>query len=103
MNITTSRGVSLVLFVQAYEKARISTEAPEEDKGHRDIASEDSETMHEATEDGDASQERRQAIGEADKGEDIPEIVDEFERESEEHAMAELPLHACSSGRRRCP
>ena len=57
------------------------------------------ETMHEPYEEGaeleivedrtDVSHEPRQATGEADEGEHIPEIVEEFQREGEQqnHAM----------------
>ena len=93
VNISTSRGLPLVLFVQAFEKVRFGTEAGGEHGGQGDILSEDPETMHEPHEDGaeleivedrtDASQEPRQATGEADEGEHIPEIVEEFQREGE--------------------
>ena len=98
VNLTTSRGLPLVLFVQAFEKATISTEAADEDGGQGGTVLEDSETMHgqadedpdtmnEAAEDGDASQEPREATGEADEGEDNPRIVNEFQREGEEHVV----------------
>jgi len=93
VNISTSRGLPLALFVQAFEKIRFSTEAGEEHEGQGDIVSEDPETMHEPHEEGaelemlkddtDASHEPRQATGEADEGEHIPEIIEEFQREGE--------------------
>ncbi|RLN23736.1 hypothetical protein C2845_PM07G29350 [Panicum miliaceum] len=93
--ISTSQGLPLVLFVQAFEKIMCSNEPLEEDEGQGDIASEDPETMHEPREEGgeiemleddtDASHEPREATGEADEGEDIPGIVEEFEREGEEY------------------
>ena len=85
-----------MLFVQAFERTRFSTEAGGEHESQRDIASEDPEKTREEEgqlemleDDTDASQEPRQATGEADEGEHIPEIVEEFQREGEQqnHAM----------------
>ena len=99
VNISTSRGLPLVLFVQAFEKVRFGTEAGGEHGGQGNIVSEDPETMHEPHEEGaeleivedgtNASHEPRQATGEADEGEHIPEIVEEFQREGEQqnHTM----------------
>ena len=99
VNISTSRGLPLALFVQAFEKVRFSTEAGGEHRGQGNIVSEDPETLHEPHEEGaeleivedgtNASHEPRQATGEADEGEHIPEIVEEFQREGEQqnHAM----------------
>jgi hypothetical protein len=85
VNISSSRGLPLVLFVQAFERTRFSTEAGGEHESQRDIASEDPEKTREEEgqlemleDDTDASQEPRQATGEADEGEHIPEIVEEF-------------------------
>ena len=99
VNISTSRGLPLALFVQAFEKVRFSTEAGGEHGGQGNIVSEDLETMHESHEKGaeleivedgtNASHEPHQATSEADEGEHIPEIVDEFQREGEQqnHTM----------------
>ena len=85
-----------MLFVQAFERTRFSTEAGGEHESQRDIASEDPETTREEEgqlemleDDTDASQEPRLATGEADEGEHIPEIVEEFQREGEQqnHAL----------------
>ncbi|KAG2617447.1 hypothetical protein PVAP13_3NG181079, partial [Panicum virgatum] len=79
VNISTSRGLPLALFVQAFEKVRFSSEAAHEEGAELEIV-----------EDGtNASHEPRQATGEADEGEHIPEIVEEFQREDEQqnHAM----------------
>ena len=46
VNISTSRGLPLALFVQAFEKVRFSTEACGEHGSQGDILSEDPETMH---------------------------------------------------------
>ena len=51
VNISTSRGLPLALFVQAFEKVRFSTEAGGEHGGQGDILSEDPEMMHEPHED----------------------------------------------------
>ena len=98
VNISTSRGLPLALFVQAFEKIRFSTEAGGEHGGQGNIVLEDPETMHEPHEEGaeleivedgtNASHEPRQATGEADEGEHIPEIVEEFHREGEQHNHA---------------
>ena len=50
VNISTSRGLPLALFVQAFEKVRFSTESVGEHDGQGDIVSEDPETMHEPQE-----------------------------------------------------
>ena len=83
-----------MLFVQAFEKISFSTEAGGDHERHGDIISEDTETMHEPHEEGGqleiveddrhATHEPRQATGQADKGENIPEIVEEFQREGEQ-------------------
>ena len=67
-----------MLFVQAFERTRFSTEAGGEHESQRDIASEDPEMMHEPYEEGaelemleddtDTSHEPREATGEADEG-----------------------------------
>ena len=78
----------LVLFVQAFEKISFSTEAGGDHESQGDIISEDTETMHEPHEEGDEleiveydrhdAHEPRQATGQTDEGENIPEIVEEF-------------------------
>ena len=88
VNISTSRGLPLTLFVLAFEKVRFSIEAGGEHGGQGNIVSEDPEMMHEPHEEGaeleivedgtNASHEPRQATGEADEGEHNPEIVEEF-------------------------
>ena len=88
VNISSSRGLPLVLFVQAFEKISFSTEAGGDHEEQGDIVLEDTETMHEPHEEGaeleivedgtNASHEPRQATSEADEGEHIPEIVEEF-------------------------
>ena len=79
-----------MLFIQTFERTRFSTEAGGEHESQRDIASEEPETTREEEDqlemledDTDASHEPRQATGEADEGEHIPEIVEVFEREGE--------------------
>ena len=98
VNISSSRGLPLVLFVQAFEKISFRTEAGGDHEGQGDIVSEETETMHEShEEDGEleileddrhAAHEPRQATGQADEGENIPEIVEEFQREGEEQHNA---------------
>ena len=88
VNISSSRGLPLVLFVQAFEKISFSTEAGGDHERQGDIISKDTETMHEPHEEGDEleiveddrhdAHEPRQATGQADEGENIPEIVEEF-------------------------
>lgn len=66
--------------------------------GQGDIVSEDTETMHEPHEEGGeleiveddrhAAHEPRQATGQADEGENIPKIVEEFQREGEQQYNA---------------
>ena len=78
VNISTSRGLPLALFVQAFEKIRFSTEAGEEHEGQGDIVSEDPETMHEPHEEGaeleiveddtNVAHKPRKATGQADEG-----------------------------------
>ena len=87
-----------MLFVQAFEKISFRTEAGGDHEGQGDIVSEETETMHEShEEDGEleileddrhAAHEPRQATGQADEGENIPEIVEEFQREGEEQHNA---------------
>ena len=98
VNISSSRGLPLVLFVQAFEKISFSTEAGGDHERHGDIISEDTETMHEPHEEGGeleileddryAAHEPRQATGQADEGENISEIVEEFQREGEQQHNA---------------
>ena len=87
-----------MLFVQAFEKISFSTEAGGDHERQGDIISEDTEMMHEPHEEGDEleiveddrhdAHEPRQATGEVDEGEHIPEIVEEFQREGEQHNHA---------------
>ncbi|KAG2595148.1 hypothetical protein PVAP13_5KG429380, partial [Panicum virgatum] len=77
VNISSSRGLPLVLFVQAFEKISFSTEAGGDHERQGDIVSEDIETMHEPHEE-----------GQADEGENIPEIVEESQREGEQQHNA---------------
>ena len=98
VNISSSRGLPLVLFVQAFEKISFSTAAGGEQEGQGEIVSEDAETMHEPCEEGGeleiveddthAAHEPRQATGQVDEGEHIPEIVEEFQREDEQQNNA---------------
>ena len=79
VNISTSWGLPLALFVQAFGKVSFSTEGGGEHRGQGNIVSEDPETMHEPHEEGDeleiveddrhAAHEPRQATGQADEGE----------------------------------
>ena len=48
VNISSSRGLPLVLFVQAFEKISLRTEAGGDHEGQGDIVSEETETMHES-------------------------------------------------------
>ena len=87
-----------MLFVQAFEKISFSTAAGGEQEGQGEIVSEDAETMHEPCEEGGeleiveddthAAHEARQPTGQADEGEHIPEIVEEFQREGEQQNNA---------------
>ena len=87
-----------MLFVQAFEKISFSTEADGYHERQEDIVSEDTETMHELNEEGGeleiveddrhAAHEPRQPTGQADEGENIPEIVEEFQREGEQQHNA---------------
>ena len=87
-----------MLFVQAFDKISFSTEAGGDHERQGDIVSEDTETMHEPHEEGDEleivednrhdAHEPRQATGQADEGENIPEIVEEFQREGEQQHNA---------------
>ena len=98
VNISSSRGLPLVLFVQAFEKISFSTETGGDHEGQGHIVSEDTETMHEPHEEGGeleiveddrhAAHEPRQATSQADEGENIPEIVEEFHREGEQQHNA---------------
>ncbi|KAG2572282.1 hypothetical protein PVAP13_7KG148755, partial [Panicum virgatum] len=72
VNISSSRGLLFVLFVQAFEKISFSTEAAHEEGGELEIVEDDRHAAHEP----------RQATGQADEGENIPEIVEEFQREA---------------------
>ena len=84
-----------MLFIQAFEKISFSTETGGDHEGQEDIVPEYTETMHEPHEEGGeleiveddrhAAHESRQATGQADEGENIPEIVEEFQREGEQH------------------
>ena len=83
-----------MLFVQAFENISFSTEAGGDHERQGDIISEDIETMYEPHEEGDEleileddrhdAHEPCQATGQADEGENIPEIVEEFQREGEQ-------------------
>ena len=87
-----------MLFVQAFEKISFSTEAGGDHERQGDIISEDTETMHEPHEEDDEleiveddrhdAHEPRQATGQVDEGENIPEIVEEFQREGEQQHNA---------------
>jgi len=98
VNISSSRGLPLVLFIHAFKKISFRTEAGGDHEGQGDIVSEETETMHEPHEEGGeldileddrhAAQEPRQATGQADEGKNIPEIVEEFQRECEEQHNA---------------
>ena len=83
-----------MLFVQTFEKISFSTEMGGDHEGQGDIVSENTETMHEPHEEGGeleiveddrhAAHEPRPATSQADAGENIPEIVEEFQREGEQ-------------------
>ena len=78
-----------MLFVQGFEKISFSTEAGGDHERQGDIVSEDTETMHEPHEEGrHDAHESRQATGQADEGENILEIVEEFQREGEQQHNA---------------
>ena len=87
-----------MLFVQAFEKISFNTEAGGDHERQGDIISEDTETMHEPHEEGDEfeiveddrhdAHEPRQATGQVDEGENIPEIVEEFQREGKQQHNA---------------
>ena len=69
-----------MLFIQAFEKISFSTETGGDHEGQEDIVPEDTETMHEphgeleiVENDRHAAHESRQATGQADEGENIPE------------------------------
>ncbi|KAG2584290.1 hypothetical protein PVAP13_6KG291406 [Panicum virgatum] len=80
VNISSCRGLPLVLFVQAFGKISFRIEAGGDYEGQGDIVSEETETMHEPHEEG--------ATGQANEEENIPEIVEEFQRESEQQHNA---------------
>ena len=78
VNISSSRGLPFVLFIQAFETISFSTEAGGDHEGQGDIISEDTETMHEPHEEGaeleiveddtNVAHKPRKATGQADEG-----------------------------------
>jgi hypothetical protein len=98
VTIATQCGLPLVLLVQAFHKGGSSSELHEEVEGVEDAAEEDMETTQGLSEGevedvmvgagGEGADGPCEPMGEVDEGEHIPEILEQLQREDEEHERA---------------